>query len=71
MSEKLYTTGKVAEILGIPKRTIQQKIKDGKIKPTKITEKGYCLFSLEQIKQLKTAQIDNQTAQTATTDIKR
>ena len=71
MAEKLFTTGKVAEILKIPKRTLQLRIKEGKLKPAVITESGRYLFNEEQITQFKNAQTRNQNAQTETANRKR
>ena len=53
MENNLYTTGKVAEMLGISKSTIKHWVKVGKLKPAKITETGRYLFSEEQIEQLR------------------
>ena len=53
MENKLLTTGKVAEILETTARTIQLWIKDGKLKPAKITDTGRYLFSAEQIEHFK------------------
>ena len=53
MENKLLTTGKVAEILGVNVRTIPKWVKEGKITPAKITDTGRYLFSAEQIEHFK------------------
>ena len=64
MENKLYTTGKVAEILDIPKQTIGRWVREGKINPIQITDTGRYLFSVEQIEQFKNGTLNQKTEQT-------
>lgn len=52
MSEE-YTIGDLAKQLNITTRTIRYYDQKGLVKPSRVSESGYRLYSNEQIKQLK------------------
>ncbi|MCH4139311.1 MAG: MerR family transcriptional regulator [Lactobacillus amylovorus] len=52
MSEE-YTIGDLAKQLNITTRTISYYDQKGLVKPSRVSESGYRLYSNEQIKQLK------------------
>lgn len=52
MSE--YTIGDLAKKLNITTRTIRYYDQKGMVKPSRVSESGYRLYSDEQIKQIKT-----------------
>ena len=52
MSEE-YTIGDLAKQLNITTRTIRYYDQKGLVKPSRVSESGYRVYSNEQIKQLK------------------
>ena len=57
--EKFYKTGKVAKLLGITNRTLNRLAKSGILIPAQVTDKGYNLYSAEQILEYQTRDIEN------------
>lgn len=53
MMENDYTTGRVAELCGVTKRTVQYYDKENIVKPSKISEGGRRLYTDEDLKKFK------------------
>ena len=54
--KKLMKSGKVAKILGVTKMTINRWVASGKLIPDVVSEKGYNLFSEENVTLFKNAE---------------
>lgn len=58
-TQALMKSGKVAKLLGVTKMTINRWVKEGKLIPDSVSEKGYNLFSAENVTLFKQAEESN------------
>jgi len=69
-TQALMKSGKVAKLLGVTKMTINRWVKEGKLIPDSVSEKGYNLFSKENVTLFKQAEESNRNISTIETENK-